>query len=110
VKQASPAYVWGYSLIYAEERESGHHRWYEVGFMHNPFMRRSGDSPFALEHGEIVSAMGPGMSAMQTAWGPEPIDDEDEPGFVTEWLALFADACHGQLRYPSTLPLTRRPG
>ena len=110
VKQASPAYVWGYSLIYAEERNAAHYRWYEVGFMHHPLIGLRGDSPFALAFSDIVNAMSPGMSKMQTAWGPVPIDDENEKEFVKEWLTLFVSACEGQLRYPSVLPLKQRPG
>jgi hypothetical protein len=41
------------------------------------------------------------------AYGPFPIDAEDEGPFLERWLRLLAKAALGELRRPDKFPLTQ---
>jgi hypothetical protein len=45
------------------------------------------------------------MHIYQLAFGPVPIDDENEDDFAERWAALLALASQGKLGHPRGLPL-----
>jgi hypothetical protein len=61
-------------------------------------------APYRFYHPDM--AIGPGMNSYQVAFGPRPIDDEDEAEFIERWTTMFAAAAEGRLKYPSRLPLS----
>jgi hypothetical protein len=62
------------------------------------------DAPYRYFHAD--SALGPGLTRYQVAFGPRTIDDEDEAEFIERWVTMFAVAAEGRLKYPSRLPLS----
>jgi serine/threonine-protein kinase len=115
VVQFSPMYRWESAFLYCKMPGSEDYRWYEVSFMHSPLSRQIGMDPLSLLEPVIGAssrfydadmAIGPGMHAYQTAFGPRPIDDEDEAEFIERWTTMFAVAAEGRLKYPSRLPLS----
>lgn len=110
VVQRSPEYKWWSSLWYTNLGKSTlDFRWYEVSYFRSALMR---DQPrfvpfhLANEPSKADEAAGPAMSAMNIAFGPVPIDDENQAEFHDRWMRLFAKAINGELSYPRSLPLT----
>ena len=101
-------YTWSASLIYADRKDGHGFRWYEVAFF-NCFGRNGGrrDEPYALELHEqdFFHALSPAMHTVAIAYGPLPIDGEDEPKFIERWLELVAKAATGQLVRPNSMPV-----
>jgi hypothetical protein len=58
-----------------------------------------------LELEEADIAAGPGMSNLQFAAKPKPIDGEDFASFCDRWAEIFAEAFNGRLQHPPRLPL-----
>jgi serine/threonine-protein kinase len=115
IVQFSPTYRWESALLYCKMPGSEDYRWHEVSFMHSPLSRRQGmdpqsllehvnDAPYRFYHADM--AIGPGMHTYQVAFGPRPIDDEDEAEFIERWTTMFAVGAEGRLKYPSRLPLS----
>ena len=52
-----------------------------------------------------LAVAGTVMSSYGVAFGPEPIDDEDEEQFQQRWIHLFALAASGRLRHPAQFPV-----
>ena len=102
-------YTWSASLIYADRKDGNGHRWYEVAFFTSAFSRNSGrrDEPYALELHEqdFFQALSPAMHTVAIAYGPIPIDGEDESDFIERWLERIAKAAAGQLERPNSMPV-----
>jgi hypothetical protein len=107
VGQEQPEYVWGASLWYAKLKGGTDYRWYETSYWALSAERYQ---PFAL--GPDRDADYAASSIMHTvglAFGPAPIDGEDEDEFHSRWALLFTMASKRQLRQPSTLPIRNWP-
>ncbi len=108
VNQAKPECRWDSSLWYASLDRDRKYRWWEVSYCSSPTCRQ--DTPFAPvalpNVGYADAAAAPGLAMYQIAYGPKPIDDEDLNTFVDRWLGRLAKAVHGQLAYPTELPLS----
>ena len=89
-------YTWSASLIYADRKDGQGYRWYELAFYTSALSRNHGqrDEPYALEVRErdFFQALSPAMHTVAVAYGPFPIDGEDEPQFIERWLGLVAKA------------------
>ena len=95
-----------HSLWYCDAQEQGIFRWYDTAFMVNWVRGDRKVVPFAMspEDRDASLALSPVMHTHQVAWPFMPIDQGDEGGFIERWMEWFAQAAHGQLRYPSRLP------
>jgi hypothetical protein len=112
VHQLTPRYLWSSSLLYCRLPTSQDYRWYEVSFM--PLFRATEMAPFSLleetnntryryHHADF--ALSTTMHSYQAAFGPVPIDDENEESFIERWMTIFGAAAEGRLKHPSRLPL-----
>jgi serine/threonine-protein kinase len=100
------SYTWSASLLFADRKDGNGFRWYEVSFW--SFQRLRGkDEPFGLEgyDADIISALGNTISDVNVAYGPFPIDGEDEANFISRWTGLVAKAAIGQLARPRAMPI-----
>lgn len=100
------SYTWSASLLFADWKDGNGFRWYEVSFW--SLQRLSGkDEPFGLEgyDADIDSALGNTISNVNVAYGPFPIDGEDEANFISRWTGLVAKAAIGQLTRPRGMPI-----
>jgi eukaryotic-like serine/threonine-protein kinase len=100
-----------HSLWFCDSQELGVYRWYELGFMTNPFVGRQFlQRPAAMEPGENSGkALWQGVAEYQLAYGFIPIDQGDEDAFFDRWLQWFADAAAGTLQPPSSMPERGQP-
>ena len=97
-------YVWSSTLAYARKGPHDEYRWYEMAFW--SLGGREADSPFAIVDAEKVrSVLSPTMRTVQVAYGPLPIDAEDEHSFFDRWEKLVAKAALGNLRAPINFPI-----
>jgi len=103
VSKNSP-YTWSASLLFADRKDGNGFRWYEVSFWRQSDM---GDAPLGLEGYEvdIDLALGHTMHIVNVAYGPFPIDGEDEASFISRWTGLVAKAAIGQLTMPRGMPI-----
>ena len=99
-------YSWAATLLFADQGGGEGFRWYEVGF-YRPFGGNSQHEPFALAGNEadIEQAIGPVTHTVAVAYGPLPIDGENEEEFRERWTSLISKAATGSLRAPMTLPI-----
>jgi serine/threonine-protein kinase len=112
IHQREPKYIWSSSLLFCRFPNSEDYRWFEVSFMATfdgtevaPFslLEVTGDTRYQFQHADL--ALSPIMHRYQAAFGPTPIDDEDEDHFIERWMTLFGRAAEGRLKHPSRLPL-----
>ena len=104
--QRTPKYCWSSSLWYTNLGHLDGYRWYEVSYCDNPLSSRKQEyAPFYLRYPEADSAAAPVIGVYQIAFGPKPIDDEDQESFMDRWAELLAKAVDGKLCYPRYLPL-----
>jgi serine/threonine-protein kinase len=98
------SYHWSASLLYADRKDVNGFRWYEVSFWRQFDM---GDVPFGLEgyQVDIDLALGNIIHTVNVAYGPFPIDGEDEAIFISRWTGLVAKAAIGQLTRPRGMPI-----
>ena len=54
---------------------------------------------------DIDLACGNIMHSVNVAYGPLPIDSEDEENFVSRWVGLVAKAAMGNLNRPNGMPV-----
>ena len=102
------SYTYSASLIYSRPTPDQEYRWREVSF----FSWSTGydkDEPKALNPNDqtFETAFSRTVSGVGVAFGPEPIDAEDEQDFQNRWLGLFAKAATGELQRPSSMPISR---
>jgi len=98
-------YTWSASLLFTNRNDGGGFRWYEVSFW--TIGPKDRDEPFGLEghDPDIDLALGNIMHTINVAYGPLPIDGEDEEGFISRWTDLVAKAAIGQLSSPNRMPI-----
>lgn len=113
IVQIAPRYAWESALLYCRIPNSNDYRWYEVsfwpfrdapGWVPTSLLEQATDAPYRYYHADM--ALAPGLHSYQVAFGPKPIDDEDEDEFVERWTAMFAVAAQGKLKHPMRLPLS----
>ena len=97
---------WGASLWYARLPGVGSFRWYETSYIRMD--SRAGQMPTQCVYPRDADLAV--SSVMNTshgvAFGPVPIDDEDEERFHERWIELLALASSGRLGYPVQYPVT----
>lgn len=103
--QRSP-YTWSASLLFVDRKNGMGFRWYEVSFWTLSQSRR--DEPFGLEgyEDDIDLALSNIMHTVNVAYGPLPIDGEDEESFIVRWIGLVAKAAMGKLSRPTSMPIS----
>jgi serine/threonine-protein kinase len=94
------------SLLFGRRKDDGDYRWYEVAFW--SMYRDHGPAPFSLEGSskELYLALGPVLHTVSIAYGPLPIDGEDEQAFLNRWSEWVARAAVGKLSRPAQMPMT----
>lgn len=97
-------YTWSASLLFTDQKDGGGFRWNEVGFWE---MSIEKDAPFGLAgyEADIDLALGNITHSVNVAYGPFPMDGEDEVKFISRWTDLVAKAAIGQLHRPDRLPI-----
>ena len=100
------SYTWSASLLYADMNDGNGFRWYEVSFW-TQAQQKTNDEPFGLEgyQADIDLACGNIMHSVNVAYGPLPVDSEDEECFISRWVGLVAKAATGNLNRPSGMPI-----
>jgi serine/threonine-protein kinase len=100
-------YVYNATLAYAKIPSDSSYRWREVSFFNWAIGKVEG-APVALrpDSPEFHLALSMVASGWQTAFGPTPIDGEDEDAFADRWIKLFTKAVSGRLNPPNSLPLS----
>ena len=107
VGQQKPEYVWQASLWYTKLRGGTDYRWYEASYWEWQAERYQ---PFALGPDRDADyAASNKMHSVNLAFGPAPIDGENEEEFHSRWAHLFSMASEHQLRQPSSLPIRGWP-
>ena len=99
-------YSWSATLLFADRGDGEGFRWYEIGFYsHSNIV--SAHVPFALAGYEpdIDEALGPSLHTVVVAYGPLPIDCENEEDFRERWTSLISKAATGSLRAPMQFPI-----
>ncbi len=96
---------WGASLWYARLPGAGSFRWYEISYVRMD--SREGQMPTQSVYPRdadlaVSSVMN---TSYGVAFGPVPIDDEDEEQFHERWIELLALAASGRLGYPVQYPV-----
>lgn len=106
VSCAKTRYTWSASLLFADLKDGNGFRWYEVSFW-TWAQQKSKDEPYGLE-GYLVDidlACGNIMHSVNVAYGPLPVDSEDEENFMSRWVGLVAKAAMGNLNRPNGMPV-----
>jgi hypothetical protein len=107
VGQEHPEYVWGASLWYVKLKGANDYRWHETSYW---ALNSDRHQPFALGSGmDADYAASNILHSINLAFGPSPIDGEDEDEFHSRWALLFSMASKRQLRRPSILPIHAWP-
>lgn len=103
----SNPYTWSASLLFANRKDGNGFRWYEVSFWALN-QSNKGDEPFGLEgySADIDLALGNVMHSVNVAYGPFPVDGEDEENFISRWIGLVAKAATGKLTKPRHMPIS----
>ena len=106
VKCVSTSYTWSSSLLFADLKDGAGFRWYEVSFW-TCAQSKSKDEPFGIEgyYEDIDLACGNITHSVNVAYGPLPLDSEDEESFISRWVGLVAKAAMGKLIRPSEIPI-----
>lgn len=105
IASESRPYTWSATLLFADRKDGNQCRWYEVAFFSLAPARK--DAPFGLDgyEADIDLALGNVMHTVNVAYGPCPIDGEDEESFMNRWIELVAKAATGELSTPSYMPI-----
>ncbi|AKO96720.1 Serine/threonine protein kinase [Marinovum algicola DG 898] len=92
------------NLVYAMPPDTGEYRWYEVSFW--SFNGDSWKQPHCIQWDSdgFDVALSATVGVHSIAFGPTPIDAEDEQEFQNRWIGLFARAAKGSLRPPRQMP------
>ena len=97
-----------HSLWYSNAADRAAYRLLELAFMAIWTNEVRRIEPFALEPNEdAFLALSPVMHTYQSAWSFTPVDQGAESAFIDRWLGWLADASHGNLHRPSSLPEAR---
>ena len=112
VNTSRSGYTWSASLLYADKHDGSGYRWYELAFWTFAQHKNPSEEPYGLEGycNDIDLACGHGMHSVAIAYGPMPIDSEDEESFYSRWMQLTAKAATGDLMRPGSMPIRSLPG
>jgi len=99
-------YVWEVSLWYVKQSAASDFRWYEAGYFGLDQRLHPYSANGYREADFVASRINSGVNY---AWGPKPIDGEDEADFHERYLWLFAKAAKGELRQPNSMPINSWP-
>jgi hypothetical protein len=105
-------YTWSASLLYADKHDGNGYRWYELAFWTFAQHKNPSEEPYGLEGycNDIDLACSHGMHSVAIAYGPMPIDNEDQENFYSRWMQLTAKAATGDLMRPGSMPIRNLPG
>jgi serine/threonine-protein kinase len=95
-----------HSIWFCDAQQAGEYAWYETAFMISPLIaRRVLQEPFSLDPGEeSAKALWTGMAEYQVAWPFTRLTFAELDEFIDRWAGWFADASHGRLSHPNTMP------
>jgi eukaryotic-like serine/threonine-protein kinase len=103
----SNPYIWSASLLFTDRKDGTGYRWYEVAFW--TLSGSNINEPFGLEgyEDDIDIALARNIiHTVNVAYGPFPIDGEDEESFISRWINLVAKAAIGKLSRPMNMPIS----
>ena len=100
-------YRWSATLFFGRSQADPNYRWRETAFWSMSRRHEGQDAPFSLEAAgsDFNGAFSNVIGVNHPAYGPFPIDGEDEDAFHQRWLTLFSKAVSGTLNRPSTMPI-----
>lgn len=100
------SYTWSASLLFADMKDGNGFRWYEISFW-TWAQQKANDEPYGLEgyQSDIDLACGNITHSVNVAYGPLPVDSEDEEKFISRWVGLVAKAATGNLNRPGGMPI-----
>jgi len=96
-------YIWRATAFCARLEDDGPFRWYEVGFW--SFNQDVAPYNLSCESPDFYGAFSNVGTNHNIAYGPLPIDGEDEESFFDRWILLFTIASKGRLLKPNGLPI-----
>lgn len=104
-QQSDQGYKWSATLVYAKIPSDQSYRWREISFWAFGISRK--DLPFYLpaHDRDFDIALSNIVGRAAAAFGPVPIDGEDEVEFRRRWSILLGRAAVGKLTRPSQLPV-----
>jgi len=109
ITDTKTGFQWGASLWYSRIKEGQAYRWREIGYRQQ-FGRSVISEPFACkDFNDADLAASKVMHTVALAYGPWPIDDEEEEAFHSRCAWLLARAAAGGLRQPRQLPIETWP-
>ncbi len=96
-----------HSLWYCDAQKEGVFRWYETAFM--GILGEPDDMehvPFAVNPNDrnAVLALSQSTHTHRVAWPFTPSDQGEEESFIERWIGWFAEAAHGHIQRPRTMP------
>ena len=107
INQAKPRFCWSASLWFAKLKGQSDYRWHEASYWS---MNEVEFQPYSETPGRRADmAAARIINAVNFAFGPVTIDDEQESDFHERWIWLLAKAAVGQLSRPSSMPFSWPP-
>jgi hypothetical protein len=107
VSQIEPRYTWSANLWFLRLPDTESFRWYEVS--HFETLQSTRPAPFGVnskdDYNNADLAASVVVGPWQLAFGPVPVDGEQEEPFHERWIERFAQAAVGKLRPPRIFPL-----
>jgi serine/threonine protein kinase len=97
---------WGASLWYARLPGVGSFRWYEISYVRMDSRADQMPTQCVYPRDADLAVSSIMNTSYGVAFGPVPIDDEDEERFHERWIELLALASSGRLGYPVQYPVT----
>lgn len=105
IQVESKNYKWSASLLFADRKDGNGFRWYEIAFWNI----RGSDSnePYGIPGNDpnLELVLSNELPVVRVAYGPFPIDGEDEESFIDRWTELVAKAAMGRLSRPNQMPI-----
>ena len=100
-------YRWSATLVFASTPDDQTYRWREVSFFRTDGVPQA-DEPFCLFPGDdqFDIALSKVSGLFSVAYGPKPIDGEDEEEFSRRWSYILGKAATGILEKPNSLPIS----
>ncbi|TDT94513.1 serine/threonine-protein kinase [Azorhizobium sp. AG788] len=101
----SKSIVYNSTLAFCKTNKDSSFRWREMSFFNFARLGRLRVSALTPRDADFYNSIAPVVNGWQFAFGPKPIDGEDEAAFKERWLNLFARGISGKWREPNELPL-----
>jgi eukaryotic-like serine/threonine-protein kinase len=100
------SYAWSATLAFASVPGDPTYRWREVAFWRmDQFHHENEPFGLAAHDRDFDIALSNTLGIVNIAFGPKPIDAEDEQDFQRRWVFLFSRAITGALERPRQLPI-----